>query len=47
MKVLTIDDFAAFIGIDWADKKHDICEIATTTLKNTASSTSLTAIRRV
>ncbi len=28
MKALTIDDFAAFIGIDWADKKHDICEIA-------------------
>lgn len=28
MKALTIDDFAAFIGIDWADKKHDICEMA-------------------
>ena len=22
----TIDEFAALIGIDWADKKHDICE---------------------
>ena len=21
-------DFAALIGIDWADKKHDICELA-------------------
>ena len=29
MKALTIDDFAAVIGVDWADKKHDICEIPT------------------
>ena len=26
MKAPTIDDFAALIGIDWADQKHDICE---------------------
>ena len=27
MKVPVINDFAALIGIDWADKKHDVCEI--------------------
>ncbi|MBA6403833.1 transposase, partial [Colwellia sp. BRX10-5] len=26
MKAYNIDNFAALIGIDWADKKHDICE---------------------
>ncbi|XQW86748.1 IS110 family transposase [Thalassotalea piscium] len=26
MKVYNVDNFAALIGIDWADKKHDICE---------------------
>lgn len=26
MKDFQPDDFAALIGIDWADKKHDICE---------------------
>jgi hypothetical protein len=26
MKAYNVDDFAALIGIDWADKKHDICE---------------------
>lgn len=26
MKAYTVDNFAALIGIDWADKKHDICE---------------------
>ena len=26
MKEPTINDFSALIGIDWADKKHDICE---------------------
>ena len=26
MKVPVIEDFAALIGIDWADKKHDVCE---------------------
>ena len=25
MKPLSDNDFTAFIGIDWADKKHDIC----------------------
>jgi len=25
MKILNIDTFAALIGIDWADTKHDIC----------------------
>lgn len=28
MKALKFDDYAAYIGIDWADKKHDVCEIA-------------------
>jgi transposase len=28
MKVHKVRDFAALIGIDWADKKHDICEVA-------------------
>jgi len=27
MKALVVTDFAAVIGIDWADRKHDICEI--------------------
>lgn len=31
MKEPVIDDFAAVIGIDWADKNHDICEIPTGT----------------
>ena len=26
MKEPTITDFAALIGVDWADKKHDVCE---------------------
>jgi hypothetical protein len=26
MKAYNINDFAALIGIDWADTKHDICE---------------------
>ena len=26
MKAFVIEDFSALIGIDWADKKHDICE---------------------
>ena len=29
MKEPKIADFSALIGIDWADKKHDICEKAT------------------
>ena len=27
MKDFSVDDFAALIGIDWVDKKHDICEL--------------------
>jgi transposase len=30
-------DFAALIGIDWSDKKHDLCLIETTTGKREAS----------
>ena len=26
MKAYNVDDFSVLIGIDWADKKHDICE---------------------
>jgi len=26
MKEFDIDDFAVLVGIDWADKKHDVCE---------------------
>jgi len=29
MKAPVIDDFSAIIGIDWADKKHDVCETQT------------------
>jgi hypothetical protein len=31
MKDFSVDDFAALVGIDWADKKHDICELPTGT----------------
>ena len=27
MKASVIEDFSALIGIDWADRKHDICEL--------------------
>ena len=27
MKEFSVDQFAALIGIDWADQKHDICEL--------------------
>lgn len=27
MKAFNVSDFAALIGIDWADQKHDICEV--------------------
>lgn len=27
MKASIVDDFAALVGIDWADKKHDVCEL--------------------
>jgi len=33
MKAYNVDNFAALIGIDWADKKHDICEHPTSTNK--------------
>ena len=26
MKVPVIKDFTVLVGIDWADKKHDVCE---------------------
>ncbi len=25
MKSIHFDEYAAFVGIDWADRKHDIC----------------------
>jgi transposase len=28
MKEPNINDFAAIVGIDWADKKHDVCEVS-------------------
>jgi hypothetical protein len=31
MKAYNVDDFDALIGIDWADNKHDICEISKNT----------------
>ena len=31
MKVFSPTDFSALIGIDWADKKHDVCEYSTDT----------------
>jgi len=33
MKAYNVDNFAVLIGIDWADKKHDICEHPTGTNK--------------
>ena len=30
-------DFAALLGIDWSDKKHDLCLIDTVTGKREAS----------
>jgi hypothetical protein len=33
MKAYNINDFAALIGIDWADTKHDICEYPINTQK--------------
>jgi len=33
MKAPIANDFAALIGIDWADKKHDVCELPTGTTK--------------
>jgi len=34
MKEPIANDFAALIGIDWADKKHDVCELSTDTQKH-------------
>ena len=31
MKDFNISDFSALVGIDWADKKHDICELTIAT----------------
>lgn len=31
MKAFEVSDFSALIGIDWADKKHDICELDSST----------------
>lgn len=33
MKVFDVSDFAALIGIDWADRKHDICEVNSRTTR--------------
>lgn len=30
MKAFQVQDFAALIGIDWADQKHDMCEFSMT-----------------
>ena len=27
MKESIVNDYAALIGIDWEDKKHDVCEL--------------------
>ncbi len=32
-----MSEFAALIGIDWSDKKHDLCLIETTSGKREAS----------
>jgi len=37
MKAHVVDDFAAIIGIDWADRKHDVCEFSIDTKKYTFS----------
>jgi len=33
MKEPIVSDFSVLIGIDWADKKHDVCEVVTGTQK--------------
>jgi len=35
MKEPIVSDFSALVGIDWADKKHDVCELITGTKKMT------------
>jgi transposase len=37
MKALFLKDFAAFVGIDWADQKHDVCEVCLTTKDRNSS----------
>lgn len=37
MKAYVVDDFAAIVGIDWADRKHDVCELSMETKKYTLS----------
>ncbi len=37
MKELIVSDFSALIGVDWADKKHDVCELIPDTQKITFS----------
>ena len=37
MKPYFFNDFAAFVGIDWADKKHDICLQAKSSTKRVCS----------
>lgn len=27
MKAFAVEGFAALIGIDWADTKHDVCDV--------------------
>lgn len=27
MKALCLKDYAAIVGVDWADQKHDVCEV--------------------
>ncbi len=33
MNTMTIDSYVAFVGIDWADTKHDVCIQAQVALK--------------
>ena len=28
MKALCLNNYSAIVGIDWADKKHDLCELS-------------------
>jgi hypothetical protein len=32
MKTMTMQPYAAFVGIDWADTKHDVCCAPSATL---------------
>ncbi|VAW64064.1 Mobile element protein [hydrothermal vent metagenome] len=33
MKEPIVSDFSALVGIDWADTKHDVCELIPSTQK--------------